>query len=145
MNSPQLNLGEKPKLIPISFKPTPQPQPKAKTRKTIEEEYEDLMTDVEKNQPKPKPKQKAKATASASASSASQAPPAPVKKAITKTKNVTTGTQIPPSKIGIQKLREELENAQNKNKLNVQDTSTHMKLYDDWKRARGDKATKDEK
>ena len=58
---------------------------------------------------------------------------------------MTTGTQIPPSKIGIQKLREEFENAKNKNKLNVQDTSSYMKLYDDWKGAKGDKALKDEK
>ena len=57
---------------------------------------------------------------------------------------MTTGTQIPPSKIGIQKLREELENAKNKNKLSVQDTSNYMILWDDWKGAKGDKATKDE-
>ena len=65
-----------------------------------------------------------------------------------KTKNasgLTTGVQIPPSKIGIQKLREELENAKNKNKLTAQDTSDYMKLYDDWKGAKGDKAKKDEK
>ena len=40
---------------------------------------------------------------------------------------------------------EELENAKNKDKLSVQDTSTYMKLYDDWKGAKGDKATKDAK
>ena len=58
---------------------------------------------------------------------------------------MTTGTQIPPSKIGIQKIREELENAKNKDKLSVQDTSAYMKLYDDWKGAKGDKAMKDNK
>ena len=43
------------------------------------------------------------------------------------------------------KMREELENAKNKNKLTAQDTSDYMKLYDDWKGAKGDKAKKDEK
>ena len=71
----------------------------------------------------------------------------PIVKQTLKTKPAaptTTGTQIPPSKIGIQKLREELENAKNKGKLNVSDTSTYMKHYDDWKGAKNDKAKKDE-
>ena len=108
------------------------PKPKSKASKTMDQEYEDLMDDVRKNKPKPKPKPKASASA-------------PVKKTGLKTKNVTTGTQILPSRIGIQKLREELENAKNKGKLDAQDTSAYMKMYDDWKAAKGDKALKDEK
>jgi hypothetical protein len=84
-----------------------------------------------------------KPSATASSSSAS-APPATVKKTMLK-KHETTDTQLSPSRIGIQKLREELENAKNKNKLSVQDTSAYMKLYDDWKGAKGDKAMKDDK
>ena len=53
--------------------------------------------------------------------------------------------QILPSRIGIQKLREELESAKNNGKLDVQDTSAYMKMYDDWKSAKGDKALKDQK
>ena len=56
--------------------------------------------------------------------------------------------KIPPSRIETQKLREEreeLESAKNKSKLNVQDTSAYMKMYDEWKGAKGDKALKDEK
>ena len=135
INPPQLNLGEKPKFVP-------QPKPTPTKRKTIEDEYDDLMVDVEKSKPKPKPKPKPTPKPSVTAS----APPPPkVTKTISKNKNVTTGTQIPPSKIGIQKLREELENAKNKDKLSVSDTSAYMKLYDDWKGAKGDKAMKYEK
>ena len=69
-----------------------------------------------------------------------------VKKTVDKPKaDVTTGRNIPPSKIGFQKLREELESAKSKKMLSVADTSAYMKMYDDWKGAKGDKATKDEK
>ena len=45
--------------------------------------------------------------------------------------------QILPSRIGIQKLREELESAKNNGKLDVQDTSAYMKMYDEWRDAKG--------
>jgi hypothetical protein len=127
VSPPQLNLGEKPPFIPQSKRPSGSPTTKAM----------EIDNAVEQSKPKTKPKPSAKPSASA--------PPATVKKTITKTKNVTTGTQIPPSKIGIQKIREELENAKHKDKLSVQDTSAYMKLYDDWKGAKGDKAMKDDK
>jgi hypothetical protein len=139
-------------LIPIKFTakhPTPQQakpmqidsaieksKPKAKatsnpTGMTVEEQH--MFDEIYENaqaKPKPKPKLKAKA----------------VKKTVDKPKaDVTTGRNIPPSKIGIRKLREEFENAKNKNELSVQDTSAYMKMYDDWKGAKGDKAMKDEK
>ena len=173
MNPLQLNLGDKPQLIPISFNPNLKPKqkskameiddavtkskPKAKPKpKSMTVAEQDLFDEIDKNTD-PKPKTKAKAKPSTSTSSSSKQPytapttpsPAkqPVKNKILKTKPatpVTTGTQIPPSKIGIQKLREELENAKNKGKLSVSDTSTYMKHYDDWKSSKGDKAKKDE-
>ena len=110
---------------------------------TAEEEkaFEDFFEQVKKPLPKPQPKPIKAATSSASAS----APPPPIKKTMLKTNTVTTGTQIPPSKIGILKSREEFENARNKNKLNVQDTSAYLKQYDYWKGAKGDKTIKDDK
>jgi len=132
-------------------KPKAKPKPKAMT---VAEQ--DLFEEIDKNTD-PKPKTKAKAKAKPSTSSSSKQPftspeiPAspkpPVKNKILKTKPatpITTGTQIPPSKIGIQKLKEELENAKNKGKLNGTDTSTYMKHYDDWKSSKHDKAKKDE-
>ena len=173
MNPLQLNLGDKPQLIPISFNPNLKPKqkskameiddavtkskPKAKPKpKSMTVAEQDLFDEIDKNTDS-KPKTKAKAKPSTSTSSSSKQPyttpttpsPAkqPVKNKILKTKSatpVTTGTQIPPSKIGIQKLREELENAKNKGKLSVSDTSTYMKHYDDWTSSKGDKAKKDE-
>ena len=62
-----------------------------------------------------------------------------VKKTIEKPK------QIAPSQIGIQKVREELEQAKNAGKLNTQDTSAYMTLYDEWKDAKGNQKVKKEK
>ena len=125
------------------------PKAKAKTGplkvKTLDDEYDELMADVE-NKPKHKPGAKSKPK-NKDKDKDKDVPPV-IKTPKLKTKNasgLTTGVQIPPSKIGIQKLREELENAKNKNKLTAQDTSDYMKLYDDWKGAKGDKAKKDEK
>jgi len=176
MNPLQLNLGDKPQLIPISFNPNLKPKqkskameiddavtkskPKAKPKpKSMTVAEQDLFDEIDKNTDS-KPKTKAKAKPSTSTSSSSKQPytapakPSPSKQPvinkILKTKPAThpvgptTGTQIPPSKIGIQKLREELENAKNKGKLSVSDTSTYMKHYDDWKSSKGDKAKKDE-
>ena len=39
--------------------------------------------------------------------------------------------------IGIQRLREEMEQAKNHKKLSVADTSEYMRLYDEWKKAKG--------
>ena len=91
-----------------------------------------------KNPPKTKPQPKAKTSM----------PPVIKRDKATKgttkpASGLTTGVQIPPSKIGIQKLREELENAKNKSKLTAQDTSDYMKMYDNWLGAKGDKAMKD--
>ena len=121
------------------------PKAKAKTQKTFDGELEDVENKPKPKPPPktpPKPKPKPKPGTSYSQTQVTQ----PVKKDSKFTKSsATTGVQIPPSKIGIQKLREELENAKNKNKLTVQDTSDYMKMYDDWKGAKGDKAKKDEK
>ena len=142
MNPPKMTLGDKPNLKPISCNPNP--APKQQPRKTLEKEYDDLMEDVAKPKPKPKPKPKAKALSTPASSSQTQFTQ-PVNKSKFTKSYATSGTQISPSKIGIQKLREELENAKNKDKLSVSDTSAYMKLYDDWKGAKGDKAMKDDK
>ena len=173
MNPQQLNLGDKPQIIPISFNPNLKPKPKSKAMeiddavtkskpkakpkpKSMTVAEQDLFDEIDKNtDPKPKTKAKPKPQTSTSSSSKQQytAPATqstskqPVQNKILKTKPatpITTGTQIPPSKIGIQKLKEELENAKNKGKLSVSDTSTYMKHYDDWKSSKGDKAKKDE-
>ena len=132
-------------------KPKAKPKPKSMT---VAEQ--DLFDEIDKNtDPKPKPKTKPKPQPSTSSSSkqtyTAPTTPAPSKQPvinkILKPKPAvptTTGTQIPPSKMGIQKLREELENAKNKGKLSGSDTSTYMKHYDDWKGAKNDKAKKDE-
>ena len=167
--APTLNLGGKPKLIPNLYNPKPEPKqtsmameiddavetskpkpkPKAKSMTVDEQEmFNEIYANIQpKPKPKPKPKQKASAPSQTASSSQTPFAQTPVKKK-TKQKAVTpltTGTGIPPSKIGIQKLREELENAKNKGKLSVADTSSYMKMYDDWKGAKGDKALKDEK
>ena len=119
-------------------------KPKAKSQKTFDDEFQDLMADVE-NKPKPKPKSAGFPKPKPQPKAKTSMPPVIKRDKATKgtTKTATTGVQIPPSKIGIQKLREELENAKNKNKLTAQDTSDYMKMYDDWKGAKGEKAMKD--
>ena len=42
----------------------------------------------------------------------------------------------------IQKVREELEQAKNAGKLDTQDTSAYMILYDEWKDAKGNQKVK---
>ena len=155
INTPQLTVGDK---LPHKKKEqskskameiddaVDKSKPKAKSQKTFDDEFQDLMADVE-NKPKPKPKSAGFPKPKPQPKAKTSMPPVIKRDKATKgtTKTATTGVQIPPSKIGIQKLREELENAKNKNKLTAQDTSDYMKMYDDWKGAKGDKAKKDEK
>ena len=116
----------------VKSKPKAKPKPKSMT---VEEQAAfDEIYDAIQPKPKPSPKPKPKAKTSTP----------PIIKKTKVTLPVTTGTRIPPCKIGIQKLRELFEEAKNKNKLSVQDTSTYMQTYDDWKGAKGDKALKDE-
>ena len=65
-----------------------------------------------------------------------QAAPA-TRRSRSRAQSETAAEQLAPSVIGIQKLREEMEQAKNKNKLSVADTSKYMKLYDEWKEAKG--------
>ena len=157
INTPQLTVGDK---LPHKRKEqskskskameiddaVEKSKPKAKPQKTFDDEFQDLMADVE-NKPKPKPKSagfpKPKPQPKPKTSSSQTQVTQPVNKGKFTKSYATTGVQIPPSKIGIQKLREELENAKNKNKLTAQDTSDYMKMYDNWKGAKGDKAMKD--
>ena len=122
-------------------------KPKAKSQKTFDDEFQDLMADVE-NKPKPKPKSAGFPKPKPQPKAKTSMPPVIKRDKATKgttkpASGLTTGVQIPPSKIGIQKLREELENAKNKSKLTAQDTSDYMKMYDNWLGAKGDKAMKD--
>ena len=55
------------------------------------------------------------------------------KKTIKKEKD----TQIPPSQIGIQRLRELLEDAKNKKQLSTDDISAYTALFNEWKSAKG--------
>ena len=122
-------------------------KPKAKA-KTDPLKVQPMEIDGELEDIESKPKHKPGAKSKPKNKDKDKDVPPVIKTPKLKTKNasgLTTGVQIPPSKIGIQKLREELENAKNKNKLTAQDTSDYMKLYDDWKGAKGDKAKKDEK
>ena len=54
-----------------------------------------------------------------------------VKKTI---KKDTENRQIPPSKIGIQRLRELLEDAKNKQKLSTEDVSAYTTLFKEYKK-----------
>ena len=65
-----------------------------------------------------------------------------VKKTI---KNNTENRQIPPSKIGIQRLRELLEDAKNKQKLSADDASAYTTLFNEWRIAKGDAKLKKKK
>ena len=56
-----------------------------------------------------------------------------------------TRGRLAPSRIGIQKVREELEQAKNNNKISVADVSEYMAFYDEWEAAKGNTAAKDEK
>ena len=49
----------------------------------------------------------------------------------------TENRQIPPSEIGIQLLRELLEDAKNKQKLSTDDASAYTALYNEWRTAKG--------
>ena len=122
----------------------------AKASKTMDDEYENLMKDVGKNMTTDEKKlfeemtKKKQRDPILNSKTKYKSSSPPVIQSTTGLKAPPAG-QIPPSRIGIQKLREELENAKNKGKLDVQDTSAYMKMYDDWKAAKGDKALKDEK
>ena len=65
-----------------------------------------------------------------------------VKKTI---KKDTENRQIPPSQIWIQRLRELLEDAKNKQKLSTDDASTYTTLFNEWRAAKGDAKLKKEK
>ena len=53
-------------------------------------------------------------------------------------KDTNNNKQIPPGTIGIQRVRELLEDAKNKQKLSTQDASAYMALYNEWRAAKGD-------
>ena len=91
-------------------------------------------TDVPKGKP---PK------ASSTGGSSTALPKKTIMKASTIIKQTTS--QLSPSVIGIQRLREAFLEAKNKNILSPKDISSYMKLYDDWKGAVGNKQVKKDK
>ena len=56
-----------------------------------------------------------------------------------------TEKQIPPAQIGIQRLRELLEDAKNKQKLSSEDALAYTTMFDEWKSAKGNVKLKKEK
>ena len=64
-----------------------------------------------------------------------------VKKSI---KKETENKQIPPGQIGIQRLRELLEDAKNKQKLSTQDASAYTAMFEEWRSAKGNAKLKKE-
>ena len=65
-----------------------------------------------------------------------------VKKSI---KKETENKQVPPGQIGIQRLRELVEDAKNKLLLSTEDASAYTALFDEWKSAKGDAKVKKRK
>ena len=60
-------------------------------------------------------------------------------------KDMENNKQIPPAQIGIQRLRELLEDAKNKQKLSTEDASAYTALYNEWRTAKGNPVLKKEK
>ena len=69
--------------------------------------------------------------------------PPTLKKPIKKDKE--NNKQIPPSDIGIQRLRELLEDAKNKQKLSTEDASAYTAMINEWRSAKGNAKLKKEK
>jgi len=64
---------------------------------------------------------------------------------LTKQKPHQPSGMIPPSKIGIQRLREVFEVAKNRKELSTNDVSEYLKLYDEWREAKGNRDVKAQK
>ena len=60
-------------------------------------------------------------------------------------KDTENNKQIPPAQIGIQRLRELLEDAKNKQKLSTEDASAYTALFNEWRTAKGNPILKKEK
>ena len=115
------------------------PKAKAKSAKQEKDEKRQLAALMNTTVKEQKKEEKKNAPEVTQPSSSSAESPKGVKKTIEKPK------QIAPSQIGIQKVREELEQAKIAGKLNTQDTSAYMILYDEWKDAKGNQQLKKEK
>ena len=70
-------------------------------------------------------------------------PPASSLKVKKSIKKDTANKEIPPGQIGIQRLRELLEDAKNKQKLSTQDAEAYTALFDDWRSAKGNAKKKE--
>ena len=113
------------------------PTKKAKAKQEESREHKALMNTVVKEQKKQEKQYSPETTQPSSSSASAESPKA--KKTIEKTK------QIAPSQIGIQKVREELQEAKQKGKLSDEDVSKYMILYDEWLGAKGNQKVKKEK
>ena len=72
-------------------------------------------------------------------------PPPTLKVKNTIKKDTENNKQIPPAQIGIQRLRELLEDAKNKQKLSTEDTSAYTAMFNEWRSAKGNAKLKKEK
>ena len=88
--------------------------------------------------PKPKPKPKSYSRSSSSTDAPSSTP-------LLTPKFEKEKKMISPSVIGIQAVREALETAKVRKNLTTESISNYMKLYDEWKAAKGNKDMKKEK
>lgn len=108
--------------------PAPAPQTQATTRKGIRKET---------NEPEALPQRGRAVTVDTTSE-------APLPSARRRAVSVDTAKRLVPSQIGIQAVREELENAKNKG-LSTEDISEYLKLYDDWRNAKGNTDAKKQK
>ena len=120
---------------------------RTKTKRTQQREQEmnRIYLEALKNDESEKTQQQP--ASSSTGGSSTDVPKTTPQKTIIKTSTITkqTSAQLPPSVIGIQRLREAFLEAKNKNILSPNDISSYMKLYDDWKGAVGNKQVKKDK
>jgi hypothetical protein len=125
-----------------------EPKKKAKAKKQEDEEERKraalLKTAIgyQKKEEKKYSPEQTQSSASAAEDKASAAAEASSSKSVRKT---IEKKQIPPSQIGIQRVRELLEEAKNNNKLSTEAASDYKKLYDEWVAAKRNKKLKEEK
>ena len=119
------------------------PEQKEKTTGSYSKRSAGIKSDSTDRMPEPKKKPGRPAGSTSKGSSKGSTPQVPlVYSKHLKQPAQTPTPMIAPSKIGIQKLREIFEEARNKKKLTVSDTSQYMILYDEWRGAKGDKQVK---
>jgi len=125
---------------------TPKKKSKKEQKKEAEEDRKRLaLMNIAKKREQDFAPEKTQSSASALEDKASAAAEPTSPKGAGVKKTIKKNEQVMPTKIGIQRLREELEHAKLQGKLNTQDTSSYMQLYDAWVAAKSNKKLRDEK